>query len=124
MLRDIVLLLVAFHACLLLFYSITPILFNMAGATYFNLSLLASDIYGVVFGVFVFHIIPSPWFALVFCLVIGGILIYHYAAHKQSNAVALENNSCQDDRKWNSDRWWRRWRRKLGRSRASVPEMP
>jgi solute carrier family 35 protein F1/2 len=49
-------LLLAFTITLLLFYSFGAWLIRWSNATMYNLSLLASDIYGLVYGILIFHL--------------------------------------------------------------------
>lgn len=45
---------IGFDIALFIMYSVSPILFRLSSATFFNLSLLTSDFYGLVFGIFLF----------------------------------------------------------------------
>lgn len=47
-------LLVAFTVAMLILYTIAPILYRMASSTYYNLSILSSDFYGLLFGLFLY----------------------------------------------------------------------
>ena len=47
-------LLVAFGLCLFAMYSLTPYMLLWTGATLFNLSLLTSDAYAIIAGIFFF----------------------------------------------------------------------
>ena len=51
---QIVLLLLGFAGCLFVMYSVVPMFLRKAGATAMNLSLLTSDFYGLLFGIFLF----------------------------------------------------------------------
>ena len=39
---------------MLILYTVAPILYRMASSTYYNLSLLSSDFYGLLFGLFLY----------------------------------------------------------------------
>ena len=59
-LDDLVGLLVAYTAAMFILYTVAPILYRMASSAYYNLSLLSSDFYGLLFGLFLFvRILPS-----------------------------------------------------------------
>ena len=59
-LGDLVGLLVAYTAAMFILYTVAPILYRMASSAYYNLSLLSSDFYGLLFGLFLFvRILPS-----------------------------------------------------------------
>ena len=47
-------LLVAYTAAMFILYTVAPILYRMASSAYYNLSLLSSDFYGLLFGLFLF----------------------------------------------------------------------
>jgi len=85
---EIVGLILAFDVCLFTFYTLTPHLFRLAGATYFNLSLLTSDIYGLAFGVFLFGSSLTIWYPIAYVWIVFGILVYHLKSPTQRHAVA------------------------------------
>ena len=47
-------LLIAYTAAMLILYTVAPILYRMASSAYYNISLLTSDFYGLLFGLFLF----------------------------------------------------------------------
>lgn len=47
---DIIGLIFAFTAAMLILYTVAPMIYRMASSAYFNLSLLSSDFYGLLFG--------------------------------------------------------------------------
>ena len=49
-------LLLGFAATLFVFYSLSLYLFRRSNVTFYNLSLLASDVYGLIYGVLIFHV--------------------------------------------------------------------
>ncbi|KAL6067718.1 Solute carrier family 35 member F1-like [Balamuthia mandrillaris] len=54
----VVLLMLGFAACLFLLYSLTPFVLQMSGSTMFNLSLLTSDGFAIIAGIFLFdHVV-------------------------------------------------------------------
>jgi len=38
------------HKAMFILYSVAPLLFRMASSSYFNMALLTSDFYGLLFG--------------------------------------------------------------------------
>ena len=52
-------LLFAYTAAMFILYTVAPILYRMASSAYYNLSLLSSDFYGLLFGLFLFVRIAS-----------------------------------------------------------------
>ena len=47
-------LLVAYTASMFILYTVAPLLYRMASSAYYNLSILSSDFYGLLFGLFLF----------------------------------------------------------------------
>ena len=45
---------------MLILYTVAPLLYRMASSAYFNLSLLSSDFYGLLFGLSLYHRLPPP----------------------------------------------------------------
>ncbi|KAJ1974963.1 hypothetical protein H4R34_004518 [Dimargaris verticillata] len=58
-------------------YSVTPYLFRLSSATFFNISLLTSDFYGLLFGLFLFHYRIHVLYPFAFLGIIIGIVIYN-----------------------------------------------
>jgi len=52
-------LLFAFTVAMMILYTIAPMLYRMASSAYFNLSLLSSDFYGLLFGLFLYVGFPT-----------------------------------------------------------------
>ncbi|KAL4078572.1 solute carrier family 35 member SLC35F1/F2/F6 [Scleroderma yunnanense] len=83
-------------------YSMQMVLFRLASSPYFNLSLLTSDFYSLLFGLVLFHYRPYWLYFIAFVIVITGLVVYfchakleeqgnndikrpHYIANDQSN---------------------------------------
>eukprot|EP00033_Pygsuia_biforma_P000341 GCRY01000414.1.p1 GENE.GCRY01000414.1~~GCRY01000414.1.p1 ORF type:complete len:305 (+),score=75.75 GCRY01000414.1:1302-2216(+) len=66
-----------FSLCLFTMYSLAPYLLIKSSATFMNLSLLTSDAYGLLVGVFLFNYKPSLLYAVAFALIITGIVIFN-----------------------------------------------
>ena len=47
-------LIVAYTAAMFILYTVAPLLYRLASSAYYNLSLLSSDFYGLLFGLFLF----------------------------------------------------------------------
>ncbi|KAI5310587.1 hypothetical protein KEM55_004989 [Ascosphaera atra] len=58
------------------FYSCAPLLFRLASAAFFNISLLTANFWGVIVGVKVFHYHIHWMYPIAFVLIIIGQLIY------------------------------------------------
>jgi len=68
--------LVGFTLALTLFYSLAPIVFRMASAAFFNISLLTGSFWGVVIGVRVFGYSIHFLYPIAFVLIILGLVTY------------------------------------------------
>ncbi|KAJ1656778.1 hypothetical protein IWQ61_003711 [Dispira simplex] len=66
-----------FDVSLFTMYSVTPILIRMSSATFFNISLLTSDFYGLLFGLFLFHYRLHVLYPFAFAAIILGIIVYN-----------------------------------------------
>lgn len=67
---------VGFTLALTLFYSIAPIVFRMASAAFYNISLLTVGFWGTIIGIRVFGYSVHFMYPIAFVLIIIGLLIY------------------------------------------------
>ncbi|KAL1639844.1 hypothetical protein SLS58_007588 [Diplodia intermedia] len=61
---------------LFLFYSLAPLLFRLASAAFFNISLLTGNFWGVIIGIRVFHYTVHWMYPIAFVLIIVGLFVY------------------------------------------------
>ncbi|KAI5124290.1 hypothetical protein M0805_005137 [Coniferiporia weirii] len=73
-------LLVAYTAAMFILYTVAPILYRMASSAYYNISLLTSDFYGLLFGLFLFHYQPFWLYFPAFAVVLVGLVVYFWSA--------------------------------------------
>ncbi|OJT01880.1 hypothetical protein TRAPUB_7657 [Trametes pubescens] len=73
-------LLVAYTAAMFILYTVAPILYRMASSAYYNLSLLSSDFYGLLFGLFLYHFSVYWLYFPAFAVVLLGLIIYFWHA--------------------------------------------
>ncbi|KAL1313875.1 hypothetical protein HN51_040643 [Arachis hypogaea] len=73
---DIVLAFAGFAACGLIFYTLAPFVLKLSGATMFNLSVLTSDMWAVVFRVFLYHQEVDWLYFVSFAITVMGLIIY------------------------------------------------
>ncbi|KAI9458146.1 DUF914-domain-containing protein [Lactarius psammicola] len=71
-------LLVAYTAAMFILYTVAPLLYRLASSAYYNLSLLSSDFYGLLFGLFLFHFKPYWLYFPSFAVVILGLIVYFW----------------------------------------------
>jgi len=72
--------LIAYTASMFILYTVAPILYRMASSAFYNLSLLSSDFYGLLFGLFLFHYKVYWLYFVAFTVVILGLIIYFWTA--------------------------------------------
>ncbi|KAF8929426.1 DUF914-domain-containing protein [Dissophora ornata] len=68
---------IGYDIAMFIMYSISPMLFRLSSATFFNLSLLTSDFYGLLFGLFLFNAQINTIYPIAYVLIILGIIIYN-----------------------------------------------
>jgi len=73
-------LLFAYTAAMFILYTVAPLLYRMASSAYYNLSLLSSDFYGLLFGLFLYHLSPYWLYFVAFVVVIAGLVVYFWSA--------------------------------------------
>ncbi|EJD52494.1 DUF914-domain-containing protein [Auricularia subglabra TFB-10046 SS5] len=71
-------LLFAFTAAMYILYTVAPLLYRMASSAYYNLSLLSSDFFGLLFGLFLYHYDPYWLYFVAFAVVIMGLITYFW----------------------------------------------
>lgn len=85
-------LVVGFALVLFTMYSITPYMMFISGSTLFNLSLLTSDAYAVIFGLFLFHskLHWAYWIAL--SVIVLGLCLYNIKNEPASSEYDHRNS--------------------------------
>ncbi|MED6171236.1 hypothetical protein PIB30_038955 [Stylosanthes scabra] len=73
---DIVLAFVGFAASGFMFYSLAPFVLKLSGAAMFNLSILTSDMWAVVFRVYLYHQEVDWLYFVSFAVTVIGLIIY------------------------------------------------
>ncbi len=68
--------LVGFTLLLSLFYTLAPLMFRLASAAFFNISLLTSNFWGVVIGIEVFGLAIHFMYPIAFVLILVGLVVY------------------------------------------------
>jgi len=80
-------LLVAYTAAMICLYTVAPILYRIASSAFYNISLLTSDFYGLLFGLFLFHYSPYWLYFPAFAVVIVGLVVYFWHATPESQGT-------------------------------------
>jgi len=83
-------LLLAYTTAMLILYTLAPILYRMSSSTYYNLSLLSSDFFGLLIGLKLYHYKPYWLYFVAFAVVILGLIIYfcHSTPEEQGKNIA------------------------------------
>jgi solute carrier family 35 protein F1/2 len=76
-------LLAAFTCSMIILYTVSPLLYRLASSAYYNLSLLSSDFYGLLFGLFLYHYRPFWLYFIAFAIVIAGLITYFWSSTPQ-----------------------------------------
>ncbi|QSS55670.1 DUF914 domain-containing protein [Histoplasma capsulatum var. duboisii H88] len=69
--------LTGYTLCLFIFYSLAPILFRLASAAFFNISLLTANFWGVIIGINVFKYSVHWMYPIAFVCIMLGQGIYY-----------------------------------------------
>jgi len=77
-------LLFAYTAAMFILYTVAPWIYRLASSTYYNISLLTSDFYGLLFGLFLFHYQPFWLYFPAFAVVVVGLVVYFWHATPES----------------------------------------
>jgi len=70
----------AYTAAMYILYTVSPLLYRMASSVYYNLSLLSSDFFGLLFGLFLYHYSPYWLYFVAFGVVILGLVVYFWSS--------------------------------------------
>lgn len=63
---------------MLILYTVAPLLYRMASSTFYNLSILSADFYGLLFGLFLYHFDPYWLYFVSFAVIILGLITYFW----------------------------------------------
>lgn len=89
--------LVGFTLCLSLFYSLAPVLFRLASAAFFNISLLTANFWGVLIGIRVFGLHVHWMYPIAFVCIIGGQIVYFVGRQVLGEAIKPWLGKNQED---------------------------
>ncbi|KAI8371490.1 solute carrier family 35 member SLC35F1/F2/F6 [Radiomyces spectabilis] len=68
---------IVYTCCMFVLYSLAPVMFRLGSAVLYNLSLLTSDFYGLIFGLGLFGYKVTFLYPIAYVVIIIGIAIYH-----------------------------------------------
>uniref|UniRef100_A0A199U9W4 EamA domain-containing protein n=1 Tax=Manihot esculenta TaxID=3983 RepID=A0A199U9W4_MANES len=90
---DIILAIAGYTLSLFMFYTLVPFVLKLSGATMFNLSLLTSDMWAVVFCIFFYRQEVDWLYFLSFAVVTVGLVIYSTTEKDPAQISALEDEN-------------------------------
>jgi len=102
---DIVFFIALFVLLLLGIYFTVPWIMKYGGSAIFNLSLLTSDAFALIAGIYIFDVVPSMWYFFSLGITICGLIIYNVKNEYQTDVVIntpaekepLETNANPDE---------------------------
>ncbi|KAF8341184.1 DUF914-domain-containing protein [Amanita rubescens] len=77
----------AYTAAMVVLYTVQPLLYRLASSTYYNLSLLSSNFYGLLFGLFLYHYKPFWMYFVSFFVVIVGLVTYFWTSAPEEQGI-------------------------------------
>ncbi|RXW23971.1 hypothetical protein EST38_g1867 [Candolleomyces aberdarensis] len=77
----------AFTIAMIILYTVAPMIYRWASSTYFNLSLLSSDFYGLLFGLFLYKYSPYWLYFVSFVFIIGGLIVYFWHSTPEEQGI-------------------------------------
>ncbi|KAJ2742429.1 hypothetical protein H4S06_005724 [Coemansia sp. BCRC 34490] len=69
-------------------YTLVPFLFRLSSATFYNLSILTSDFYGLIFAKYMFHQRITAIYAGAFVMIVSGLVLYYVHPHPPPDHMA------------------------------------
>ncbi|KAJ1743149.1 hypothetical protein LPJ68_001268 [Coemansia sp. RSA 1086] len=79
---------VGFGLVMFVLYTLAPFLFRMSSSTFYNLSIMTSDFYGLIFAKYMFHDQITPIYAGAFTMIVVGLFVYHVFPYKSPDRMA------------------------------------
>ncbi|KAJ2925918.1 hypothetical protein H1R20_g11170, partial [Candolleomyces eurysporus] len=77
----------AFTIAMIILYTVAPMIYRWASSTYFNLSLLSSDFYGLLFGLFLYKYSPYWLYFVSFVFIMGGLIVYFWHSTPEEQGI-------------------------------------
>ncbi|KAJ2522627.1 hypothetical protein H4217_000626 [Coemansia sp. RSA 1939] len=77
-----------FDLVMFVLYTLVPFLFRLSSATFYNLSILTSDFYGLIFAKYMFHQRITAIYAGAFVMIVSGLVLYYVHPHPPPDHMA------------------------------------
>lgn len=85
--RHVIGFILVYTVSMFILYTVAPILYRLASSTYFNLSILSSDFYGLIFGIFLFKMKPYWLYFFAFVVVLAGLITYFWHTPPEAGKI-------------------------------------
>ncbi|KAI8967412.1 hypothetical protein BDF20DRAFT_900940 [Mycotypha africana] len=89
---------VTYTICMFVLYSLAPVMFRLGSAVLYNLSILTSDFYGLIFGLGLFGYSVTVMYPFAYVVIIVGIAIYHIFPTPQPAVGAFDADTADRER--------------------------
>lgn len=83
--------------CLFCMYSLVPTVYRMVGATFLSMSLITSNFYSLIVGLFFLDAHMPPFYPIAYALVIVSVTTYSLAPSPSSIIDDIERNPILND---------------------------
>ncbi|ORX47701.1 DUF914-domain-containing protein [Hesseltinella vesiculosa] len=90
---------VVYTVCMFVLYSLAPVLFRWGSALLYNLSLLTSDFYGLIFGLGLFGYQVTVMYPFAYVVVILGIAIYYIFPNPTPPMGTFDKDKMEQERR-------------------------
>lgn len=78
--------------CLFCMYSLVPTVYRMAGATFLSMSLITSNFYSLIVGLFFLDVAMPPFYPIAYALVLVSVTTYSLAPSPSSILDDIERS--------------------------------
>ncbi|KAJ1732193.1 hypothetical protein LPJ61_002164 [Coemansia biformis] len=79
---------IGFGLVMFVLYTLAPFLFRLSSATFYNLSILTSDFWGLVFAKYMFGQRITPIYGGAFAMIVSGLFVYHVFPYPEPERMA------------------------------------
>ncbi|KAI8086432.1 uncharacterized protein BX664DRAFT_265538 [Halteromyces radiatus] len=90
---------IVYTVCMFVLYSLAPVMFRLGSAVLYNLSILTSDFYGLIFGLGLFGYSVTVMYPFAYVIIIVGIAIYHIFPAPQPIMGSFDKETAEAERR-------------------------
>jgi solute carrier family 35 protein F1/2 len=89
---------IVYTVCMFVLYSLAPVMFRLGSAVLYNLSLLTSNFYGLIFGIGLFGYHITVMYPFAYVVIISGIAIYHIFPTPEPSIGTFDKDKQEQER--------------------------